>query len=307
MKTKRELKYFTIAQYEQEQEYLRKKHQEGWKFVRVNLLGCYLFEKCEPEDVIYQLFKDCGWEYIQSLWGFQYFRRSAKSIEKADKSSSEIFCDDESRLDMVKRIMHGRMFILAIFFIGNIIPQLLINQSMANEQGYRKVLAVVYYLLFLLYMAIFLNFGLKYLKFENKIKKEEKAYHLKTFSITVVAVILTALATVGLVMTTFRTRENDYYEKYSNTEYKVSAKYFDGKLTKTLEIKQGDEVEVDMYITNGNIEVDIFDEDGVKVYHSTFGARSRWVEKAFRAEKDGKYTVKISAKNAEGNWNVAVN
>ena len=50
----------------------------GWKFVHVSGIGCYYFEKCEPEDVVYQLdynlegissmpeyvkmFQDLGWE-----------------------------------------------------------------------------------------------------------------------------------------------------------------------------------------------------------------------------------------------------
>lgn len=77
---KRELKFFTIAEYEQEQEYLRRRHNEGWRLLKVTLPGIYLFEACEAEDVIYQLdyhkeglgsqdtyvkmFKDCGWEYM---------------------------------------------------------------------------------------------------------------------------------------------------------------------------------------------------------------------------------------------------
>ena len=75
---KRVFKYFTIMEYEQEQEYLRKQHQAGWRFERVAFPGIYTFVKCEPEDVVYQLdyniegninqqeytrmFEDCGWK-----------------------------------------------------------------------------------------------------------------------------------------------------------------------------------------------------------------------------------------------------
>ena len=55
MKTKKEIRYFTIFQYEKEQEYLREQHKHGWKFVKVNGFGMYHFEECQPEDVIYQL------------------------------------------------------------------------------------------------------------------------------------------------------------------------------------------------------------------------------------------------------------
>ncbi len=46
-KQKREFKIFTIAEYEQEQEYLRSQHQKGWKLVHLTFPGIYLFEACE--------------------------------------------------------------------------------------------------------------------------------------------------------------------------------------------------------------------------------------------------------------------
>ena len=44
---KTEFRWFTIVEYEKEQEYLRKMHQKGWKFFRVTFPGFYHFEKCE--------------------------------------------------------------------------------------------------------------------------------------------------------------------------------------------------------------------------------------------------------------------
>ena len=85
-----------------------KMHKKGWKFVKVSLGGLYGFEACEPEDVVYQLdynpdgvkhqneylqmFKDCGWEYMQDFVGYSYFR---KPVSEMDGDES-IFCDDES-------------------------------------------------------------------------------------------------------------------------------------------------------------------------------------------------------------------
>ena len=81
METKKQFKWYTIFEYEKEQDYLRNMHRSGWKFVKVKGLGVYSFEKCVPQDVVYQLdynkeglshkdeylkmFDDCGWEYIQ--------------------------------------------------------------------------------------------------------------------------------------------------------------------------------------------------------------------------------------------------
>ena len=72
-------RYFTIVEWEKEQDFLRQEGLKGWRFTKATLLGIYHFERCEPEDVVYQLdynpdgiahkeqyvqmFKDCGWEY----------------------------------------------------------------------------------------------------------------------------------------------------------------------------------------------------------------------------------------------------
>ena len=41
---KSEVRFFTIADWEKEEEYLRKRHREGWKFVRLSF-PVYHFEK----------------------------------------------------------------------------------------------------------------------------------------------------------------------------------------------------------------------------------------------------------------------
>ena len=84
--TKKELRWFSIMDYEKEARYLSRMHQKGWKFKRVTMPGIYTFEKCEPEKVIYQLdynqegmknqmeyvkmFEDCGWEYLLEFAGY---------------------------------------------------------------------------------------------------------------------------------------------------------------------------------------------------------------------------------------------
>ena len=90
---KTEFRFFTVPEWEKEQDYLRRRHQEGWRFVRLNFFGLYHFERCAPEDVVYQLdynpeglahrdeyvqmFRDCGWEYLQDYLGYSYFRKAA--------------------------------------------------------------------------------------------------------------------------------------------------------------------------------------------------------------------------------------
>lgn len=135
MNTRREFKFFNIAQYNEEADYLRRMHRSGWRLTRVTFPGNYCFEQCEPEDVVYQLdynqegaahrddylrlFADCGWEYLFDFVGFSYFRKPAAQIS----GEESIFCDDASRLAMVERIFKGRLLPLLVLFLAVLVPQ----------------------------------------------------------------------------------------------------------------------------------------------------------------------------------------
>lgn len=162
METKKAVKFFSVVDWEKEQNYLREMHRQGWKFVRLTALGVYHFEKCEPEDVIYQLdynadglahkeeyvqlFADCGWEYLQDYLGYSYFRKSASQTDGAE----EIFCDDASRLQLLERVGRGRMLPMLVIFLCVMLPGLL--RSIAQGEGVLAALLgiiVGMYILFL--------------------------------------------------------------------------------------------------------------------------------------------------------------
>lgn len=174
-------KIFTVPEYEKEQEYLHKQHKAGWKFTWVVFPGIYSFEKCEPEDVVYQLdynqegishkdeyvkmFEDCGWEHVLDCFGYSYFRKSVKNM----KGEEEIFCDAASKLDMANRVFKGRMIPLLVIFLGCICPQLYVQ--FAFKTSINKILFYSYLLMFILYVLIFAWFGLQYWKLYRKINK----------------------------------------------------------------------------------------------------------------------------------------
>lgn len=175
METKKEFKYFTIFQYEQEQEYLSRRHQEGWKFVKITGLGIYHFERCQPEKVIYQLdynqeglankeeyvrmFADCGWEYLMTFAGYSYFRKPAAEMN----GEEEIFCDDQSKLEMMERVLKGRMTPLLILFCTVLLPQCVMNFTIYHNY----VLAVMYALILAVYVIVFIACGKKYRQLKN--------------------------------------------------------------------------------------------------------------------------------------------
>ena len=128
---------FTIADYEREALYFREMHAKGWKLREVSysiLLFAvkYTFEKCQPEQVSYQLdfypmekserssylqlFKDCGWEHITDFNSFSYFRKAHSEIES--DAEFEIYNDAAGKLAMVKRILTRRMFPILLLFLA---------------------------------------------------------------------------------------------------------------------------------------------------------------------------------------------
>ena len=125
----------TIADYDREALYLRKMHAKGWKLGKVSysiLLFAvkYTFEKCQPEQVSYQLdfypmkklerasylqlFKDCGWEHTTDFNSFSYFRKPYSQIES--DTEFEIYNDATGKLAMVKRILIMRMLPILLLF-----------------------------------------------------------------------------------------------------------------------------------------------------------------------------------------------
>lgn len=151
---------FTIADYEREALYFREMHAKGWKLRKVSysiLLFAvkYTFEKCQPEQVSYQLdfypmkkserasylqlFKDCGWEHITNFNGFSYFRKAHSEIES--DAEFEIYNDVAGKLAMVNRILRLRL-VPVLLLLAIHIPFLLKLLNRSNTFDLWKFLAV---------------------------------------------------------------------------------------------------------------------------------------------------------------------
>jgi len=177
MQTKKEIRYFTIFNHQKEEAYLRRRHNEGWKFTKVSGFGMYHFEKCEPEDVIYQLdynkqrserlaeyilmFEDCGWEYLQEYAEYSYFRKPASEMN----GEEEIFSDESSKVEMMARVFKGRLVPLLITFCLLLIP-IFIQHAIHGE----PFMMVVDGVILLLYIAFFIRFAVAYYRVKNRRK-----------------------------------------------------------------------------------------------------------------------------------------
>lgn len=135
-------KYYTIADCAREESWLGEMALNGWRFVSTNGFF-YTFERCAPEKVAYRLdysglregertdyyamFRDFGWEYLQDINGFSYFRKSA---ENAAPEDLEIFSDGESHLQMIRKFMWAKLPLVYLLF-G--------SAMLANQRFFRKL------------------------------------------------------------------------------------------------------------------------------------------------------------------------
>lgn len=172
---KKQFRWFTIFEHEKEEKYLREMHKSGWKFVKVRGLGVYHFEKCTPEDVVYQLdynkeglaqkeeylqmYSDCGWEHLMEYAGYSYFRKPASEMN----GDEEIFCDEQSKLQMMERVIKGRMLPVLILFFCCLVPQFVIHMFSTRNYVAAGMMAGI----LLLYIAIFTYAAMSYLKAKN--------------------------------------------------------------------------------------------------------------------------------------------
>ena len=177
----------TIADYEREAVFLGEMHSKGWKLRKVSysiLLATvkYIFEKCQPEQVSYQLdfypmkkserasylqlFKDCGWEHITDFNGFSYFSKPYSQIES--DTEFEIYNDATSKLDMLYRILRLRL-VPALLLLAIHIPFLLKLLNRSNAYGLWSLLAVgldVFWSLILLLIVAYISWKLWHKKKE---------------------------------------------------------------------------------------------------------------------------------------------
>lgn len=166
---------FTIAAWDEEQDYLRQEQRAGWRLERIDFLNLYRFRRCEPEDVVYQLdynpeglahpdeylrmFSDCGWEHVLDYAGYSYFRKPVAEMRTGDE---EIFCDDASRLELLRRVFVGRMVPALLVLLVLAAPQVV--GALAESRGDLLALGLVLAAMVVLYGVVFVQFVVRYLR-----------------------------------------------------------------------------------------------------------------------------------------------
>ena len=107
--------------------------------------------------------KDFGWEYMLDYFGYSYFRKSASQMTDNEE---EIFCDDNSRLEMLERVYKGRVIPLFVIFFTILVPQLIFSIVIYES----PFLTVLYSVMLVIYLSLFIGFAKKYKKLKDNVK-----------------------------------------------------------------------------------------------------------------------------------------
>lgn len=173
------LRFYSIADYEEEAAWLNEQHKKGLKLSKTFPPFIFIFEKCEPEDVIYKLefkntkvtsdyikmYDDYGWEYFNSCVGWNYFRKPAAATKS--ENESELFSDKESKVEMIDSIYKKRLLPIMIIFFSCVIPNLRFYYT-REIYPFGISFATFFSLIFVFYVYVIIHCGIKL----RKLKKE---------------------------------------------------------------------------------------------------------------------------------------
>lgn len=177
------IRFFTVADFEEEEAWLRSMHRRGLRLARTAPPCFFYFEECPPEDVIYrldfknntqsaeymQMVRDFGWEECGRCLGWLYFRRSADDIPAQEEA--ELFSDGSSKLEMVRRVILTRMLPLLVIFLCCVIPGFF-RSADHTANGLGVFLFGLFTALLAVYVYLIVYCGLKLWRLSRKYRGE---------------------------------------------------------------------------------------------------------------------------------------
>ena len=152
----RKFKWFWAWQDEAEEDWLREMANNGWHLVGIGFPTIYTLKAGEPADYVYRLdyrahwkmekedylnlFQDSGWEYVQEMAGWHYFRKLSQPGEEM-----EIYTDAESKIEKYQRLLA---------FLGILALPLVFSMINFRDPPYAwfSPIQVIIALIFLLYI-----------------------------------------------------------------------------------------------------------------------------------------------------------
>lgn len=308
MKDKKiDIKFFTIFQYQQEEKYLSSMHEMGWRLVKITFPCFYHFEKCQPERAAYrldynqegirnkteyvQMFSDCGWKYLFDFVGYSYFYKEGA----INPESEEIFCDDFSRLDMMKRVFKGRIIPLIIIFAGVVLPQLFQSTlGFGGRSVIQEGLSGAFMIVAMMYILMFGITAYQFYQYEKRVLPEHSGVKFKYFGVF----LLMAFLVIGIVCFFCYFHRSVYSVSEGTDGYTVEAEQLNKSVVMEYNLKKGDVIEVSHQYDGGEIFIRIGEEGKEPIFYgnSYSGMGNFTVE----IQEDGCYAIECSGRRAKG-------
>lgn len=300
-------KFFTIFQYRQEEEFLSSMHGKGWKLARITLPGFYHFVSCEPQNVTYrldynqegiqnktdyvQMFSDCGWDYLFDFVGYSYFYKKGGSVQERE----EIFCDDASRLDMMKRVFRGRMIPLIILFVCVILPQLFMNIYGHGIGGsFQYFLSITFLILAILYLFIFSTMAHQFYQYEKRLLPENAGIKLKYLGISLLILLL--IISIGIFF--YFSRRSVYSVSERADGFTIEAEQLNKPVVMEYNLKKGDCISVSHEYDGGELSIRIEEEHKPPIFYGN--SYSGFGDFTVEIQEDGFYRIECSGRGAKG-------
>lgn len=117
-----------------------------------------------------QMLYDYGWEYFEQCMGWLYFRKSAKDTD--NEQDGELFSDNNSRVELVKKIVRHRLWPITVIFLCCIIPNLIKVSFHSYDLG-DKIIGATFIVLYLIYVFLILYCGSKLRRIKKKYSNDK--------------------------------------------------------------------------------------------------------------------------------------
>ena len=314
--TKTTFKMFSVFRYRQEEEYLSRMHENGWRFTKVVFPGFYHFESCSPEKVTYRLdynlegikkenkkeyirlFADCGWEYILDFCGYSYFRKKTEDVAE----NEEIFCDDESRLDMMKRVFMGIILVLFITFptiIMSFLHNVFESDDSGSYPGKYDVTAILLMICAFVYLLIFALTAVWFYKAERAVKGRTRKLTAKYVGIFA---IITVLA-LGVGGAYWYSKSSDYKAEFSENGFAISAQRLNSKVEREYDLNKNDVVSFNIKNAEGYVYFSVSKDNEEPVFYGNFKSEDP-IE--YEIQEDGHYILTIAGSRTSGDIEVSI-
>ena len=216
--------------------------------------------------------------------------------------NEEIFCDDDSRLSMMKRVFMGRIVPLIVLFICSLILSFISSTfGYGGRNMVQRGVSVFFFLIFLLYLILFLVFGIQFYLYEKRVRKEKKGMLWKY--IVIFAGILSAFVLVTFLMFFSHYRSSDYTLTEKEDGYAIGMYFLDEEVVREYELKKGDVIWVDYVQMCGDINIIIGSRGEDPIFTGNMKGTNSF---AVRVIKDGYYQIRCTGEKAEGSVSFTV-